>query len=147
MTTATRTQRLTGSRVAALITQALSFLTTVWFVEWMWPGGTQVSRYLVALLAEALLVIFKEQLFRGGEAWLGYIGLAVDAVVNTGGIIPAACRIVVWPPVMAVVMAVSGAETPGAVLPGCNPFDALPLALSLIGGIILSVAPHRLWRN
>lgn len=147
-------------RVVAAIVQAASYITSFWFVQWVWPEGPLVAQIPIALAVEILLVVLKERLFRGDDPALGWIGLAIDAVINTGGLLPRVCRLLTFPPIAALIAAANqasaaqrasegtaqAAQTALVVATACTPFDGLSILVGLIGGILLSVLPHRLWR-
>jgi hypothetical protein len=88
-------------KLMAIIGQIASWFTTLWFVHWVWAGGPLPYLALIAVIAEALLVVLKERLFRGDDPALGWAGLVIDGLINAGGILPKACRIVTFPPIAA----------------------------------------------
>ncbi len=136
--------RVNGYKISAVVAQIISWLTTFWCVEWIMepkPDGYPVV-ILVSVLAEFFLVMMKRCLFNTNhhDDAIGWFGLVIDAVINAGGILPKAGRLLTFPPVAAIlfVFGVNAADK------GANAIGAFILAI--IGGALLSVLPHRLWR-
>lgn len=127
-------------KLVAIVAQIASWFTTLWFVQWIWADGPLPYQALIAVIAEALLAVLKERLFRGDDPALGWVGLLVDGIINAGGILPKACRIATFPPIAAIGAAFGSV---GA----CTVYSPLSVALALLGGALLSVLPHRLWRS
>ena len=136
--------RINGNKVGAGVVQALSWLTTYWCVEWiMQPGPDQLPVTIgISLVAEVLLVLMKRCLFNEDKKddSIGWFGFVADTIINAGGILPRAGRLLTFPPI-AVMLGVFGID---AASEGPNKIGAFILAL--IGGALLSVLPHRLWR-
>jgi hypothetical protein len=134
--------RINGNKIGAVIVQAVSWLTTFWCVEWIMQPAELPIIIGVSLVAELLLVLMKRCLFNDdkGDDTIGWVGFIIDGVINAGGILPRAGRLLTFPPI-ALMLGVFGidaaADTP-------NKIGAFILAL--IGGALLSVLPHRLWR-
>lgn len=153
MTTAAlakKTRTLPLSKIGAVIAQGLSYVTTLWLIEWVWVDGDWGMRVLVALLLEVSFVALKESLFVGhGDDRLGWIGFLVDAIINMGGALPRAGAVITFPP-LAVILSIAGvyerAQSTMATLEGV-PVSWGGFLVALISGIILSVAPHYLWKR
>lgn len=147
MTTHTRAGGITmnSSRWLAVAIQIGSWFATLWLVQWLWPAAELQYQLIAAVIAECIFIAAKEQLFAGGELWIGWLGLVLDGLINMGGIMPATCRFIGFGPLQLVIRAFSDLP-PGAPAPGCSPFDALPVFLALLLGALFSVGPHRLWR-
>lgn len=128
-------------KVIAGVAQIASWFTTLWAVQWIWADGPLAYQVAIALVAEGVLTICKAQLFNGSDPILGWVGLAIDGIINTGGLLPKACRIYTFPPVAAVVAAFGG--NPAT----CTTFAIPSVILALAFGLLLSAMPHRLWRN
>lgn len=139
------------NRIAAVVAGLMSLLTTVWAVEWIWVEGDNLYRWGVAVLFEALLIAFKSSLFNGSakDDSLGWAGFIIDGVINAGGIVSRTGRVLTFPPIAALLTA-TGLMAPlsaqMAVLNGV-PISWGGFILALIGGILLSVAPHFLWKR
>lgn len=139
------------NRIAAVVAGLMSLLTTVWAVEWIWPEGEALHRWVIAGVFEALLIAFKSSLFNGSakDDSLGWAGFIIDGVINAGGIVSRTGRILTFPPIAALLTAVGlmgPASTQMAVLNGVA-ISWGGFILALIGGILLSVAPHFLWER
>jgi len=124
-------------KLVAVIAQIASWFTTLWFVQWIWADGPLPYQALLAVIAEALLVVLKERLFRGDDPALGWAGLLVDGVINAGGILPKACRIVTFPPIAAIGAAFGSV---GA----CTVYSPLSVVLALLGGACSVCTPSAL---
>jgi hypothetical protein len=134
-----RTTRVNWNKAGAVAAQIISWLTTLWAVQWVWPEGAFVWQGAVAVALEALLVVMKVQLFNGGRPEVGWVGLGIDSVINTGGLLPRTGRVITFPPIAALL-----------TFAGLNPNDPMTILvggflLALAGGILLSALPHRLW--
>jgi hypothetical protein len=140
-----RSARVHPGKLGALIAQFVSWLTTYWCVLWIMQPTPEMQpiAVLVSLLAELLLVLMKRCLFntdRNDDA-IGWSGLIIDAIINAGGILPRAGRLLTFPPIAAILafFGVSAAD------PTVNSIGAFVVAA--IAGGLLSVLPHRLWRS
>lgn len=138
------------NKIMAAAAQLLSLLTTLWFVEWVWPTGQWPARLVVALVAEGILFALKSSLFRGddnpGMSWTGFI---IDSILNMGGVLPVTSRMITFPPIAAVLGATQVlplASGTMATMSG-NAVSYGGFILAIIGGILLSVAPHYLWTH
>lgn len=131
--------KVNWSKVGAAGAQFLSWLTTFWAVQWVWPEGQLLWQVVVAAALEALLVVMKTQLFNGGRPEVGWVGLAIDAIINTGGLLPRAGRVLTFPPIAAILSMV------GLNMRDANTITIGGFILALAGGILLSALPHRLW--
>jgi hypothetical protein len=146
-----RASSLNIYKTTAVIAQLLSYLTTLWFVEWVWPDGQPMHRYAVALVIEALLVAMKFTLFDGSgdNDGIGWAGFVIDALTNLGGALPRASAVVTFP-AFAILLQVSGlyagATTTMATIQG-NAITYGGLAVGLVSAILLAVAPHKLWKR
>lgn len=137
-------------KIAAAVAQLLSYLTTLWGVEWVWPDGQPMYRYVVALLIEVSLLAMKKALFDGdGENdAVGWAGFVIDSITNLGGALPRASLVVTFPPFAVVLQAVGlyrGATATMAVVQ--HPISYGGFIIAIIGAILLAVAPHKLWQR
>ena len=128
-------------KAIAGILQVASWFTTFWAVQWIWADGPLAYQIGIALVAESILVICKTQLFNGSDPILGWVGLAIDGIINTGGILPKACLVWTFPPIAALVVAFGGNPT------ACATFGIPSVILALVIGVALSALPHRLWHD
>ena len=145
MATATATRISFLRRLSAIIAQVLSYLTTLGAAahvlrptdETMWAVTAGV-----ALAFEILFMGMKETLFDGDDEnnAIGWLGFGLDAVVNTGGALTFAGRILTFGP-LAFMLGLFGVNVADPV---SNLIGAF--IISLVAGIALSVAPHPLWR-
>lgn len=150
--------------LGAVIGHALSYLTTLWFVQWLWPGAPDLrAQGATAYVLEVLLFALKLALYsktpegRG----VGWAGVSADALINMGGLLPYAAGILTFPPVAAMLallgwaLGLAGVGLDWAGVPFTTlPFGTEPIAVSfsvllvaLGGGMLLSAAPQRLWRT
>lgn len=131
--------RINWSKFGAVGAQFLSWLTTFWAVQWVWPEGQLIWQIGVAVALEGLLVVMKTQLFNGGRPEVGWIGLVIDAIINTGGLLPRAGRVLTFPPIATLLsmLSLNMGDTNTVTIGG--------FLLALAGGILLSALPHRLW--
>ena len=133
-------------KVGAAVAQLFSLATTVAFVVLFTqaadPRGWGATA-VYSILLEALLFAFKEGLFRKHPAlvFFGFIGVAADGIINTGGILQIATGLLTFQPVM-IMLGVAEVDMG-------NPDQVLTATFiaSLILGIVLSLAPHVLWRD
>lgn len=154
-----RASRYTVLHAGAVIAHALSYLTTLWFVQWLAPATDLRTAGAVAYGLEMLLFAFKRALKSRHGRGVGWAGVSADALINMGGLIPYAGRILSFPPV-AVILALIGwiaggvgvslawAGAPFVVLP--YGADTIGVSLSVLlmalgGGILLSAGPAILW--
>lgn len=154
-----RYNRLHG---AAVIAHGLSFATTLWFIQWVWPGGDIRAQGCVAYVLEFFLFGLKSVLLNGevSDDGIGWVGVGADAVINAGGILLRAGDILTFPP-FAVVLALVGMLINGLLglltLPPLPPdwvittIQDVPITLggllfAIASGILLSAAPHRIWQ-
>lgn len=138
-------------RVVAVLASVFSLLTTVWAVEWVWPDGNPLHRWLAAGLVELIFFALKLTLFNGSSAddSLGWIGFILDTITNMGGILPRASAVITFPPFALVFslftvydeLTSQAARVNGAAIT----WGGIPVAL--IGAVILSVAPFYLWKR
>jgi hypothetical protein len=128
-----------GRKIIAVVAQVASWFTTFWAVQWIWADGPLAYQVGLAVVAECALIICKSQLFNGSDPTLGWAGLAVDGIINTGGLLPKACKVLTFPPIAAIGAAFSA----NAV--ACTTFSVESVILALVFGLGLSALPHRLW--
>lgn len=138
-------------KLTAAIAQLLSFLTTLWCVEWIWSDGQPLHRYAAALVIEITLVAMKLTLFNGSgrDDAVGWSGMVIDVILNTGGALPRASLLMTFPPI-AVLLQIIGLYT-GATYPLAT-IQEITIShgggvTALLGGILLAVAPHYLWKR
>lgn len=154
--------RYTTLHMGAVIAHALSYLTTLWFVQWVWADGALSYQGVIAYGLELLLFAFKTALWSDTPEGrgVGWAGVSFDGLINMGGLVPYAPAILTFPPV-AIVLAFVGWALGGVGVSLAwfgAPFVQLPyngapigisasvLLVALGGGILLSAAPQRLWR-
>lgn len=138
-----RVQSISYARVGAAIAAFFSWLTTYWCLAWILsPDSDKAILVIVSVALEILLMCIKGLLFDASRRndMLGWGGFIVDSLINAGGIIPGAGRLLTWPPIAAL-LSIANLDTTSAA---SNTVGALVIAL--VGGALLSVAPHRLWR-
>jgi hypothetical protein len=132
-------------KLGAVITQAISWLTTYWCVLWiMQPkDGEYTAAIVVSIIAEAVLTLMKRCLFNNDRSddGIGWAGLFVDAVINAGGILPRAGRLLTFPPVAAI-LSVIGINAADSTINNIGAF-----IVAIAAGALLSVLPHRLWHS
>lgn len=132
-------------KIGAIITAAVSWLTTYWCVVWVMqpePGSYAIP-VAVSIVVELIFTLMKWCLFnpdRRGDA-IGWCGVAIDTLVNAGGILPRAGRVLTFPPIAAI-LALIGVNASSPTVANVGGF-----ILSLIAGALLSVLPHRLWHS
>lgn len=125
----------------ATLLQVASWFTTLWAVQWLWADGAFSGQVTGALLAEFAFIVMKTQLFSGGSKVVGWAGIALDGLVNMGGILPRAGKLLTFPPIAAV-LGFMGVDAGATATQKIGTF-----LIALIGGILLSVLPHRLWED
>jgi hypothetical protein len=141
----------------SVIAYAMSYVTTLWAVQWVTPGWRLQDQSVAAVLVEYLFFALKTSL-SFGVGGVGWVGVALDSVTNMGGILPAAPRVLSWPPIAIVVALVRsllgklGVPTPNDAVLDTFTVGGAPLvvtygglSVSLAGGILLSAAGHRMW--
>jgi hypothetical protein len=128
-------------KLIAIIAQVASWFTTFWAVQWIWGDGPLVYQVTIAIVAECVLMICKTQLFNGSDPTLGWAGLAIDGIINTGGLLPKACKVLTFPPIAAFGAAFGGTAAT------CTTFAIPSVILALVFGLALSALPHRLWHD
>ncbi len=137
---------INAGKIGAVITSIISWLTTYWCVLWiMQPAADdgQALPFAVSVVAEIVLVLMKRCLFNAdrGDDTIGWAGFVIDAIINAGGILPRAGRLLTFPPIAAMLTA-TGLDISD---PGTNSIGAFIVAI--IAGSLLSVLPHRLWKS
>lgn len=133
-------------KIGALITAVISWLTTYWCVQWIMEPTPETGYTLaigVSIVVEIVLTLMKRCLFNADRSddGIGWAGLIVDAIINAGGILPRAGRLLTFPPIAAI-LTVAGID---ASNPQVNAIGAFIVAVA--AGALLSVLPHRLWRS
>lgn len=132
-------------KIGALITAAISWLTTYWCVVWIIQpeAGSYTIPIIVSIIAEIILTLMKRCLFNTDRSddGIGWAGIIVDTIINAGGILPRAGRLLTFPPIAAI-LAVVGINASNTSVQNIGGF-----ILALIGGALLSVLPHRLWHS
>lgn len=130
--------RMNGRKVAGWIAAVFSYITTLWCVQAL--GGEGFMAYGIAFGLELFLFMAKGLVFnsRRQDDALGWIAIAVDTLLNAGGM---------WNYILRV------DETPAYKMIAVA-FDMQPqiakvwaLVLSLVLGYLLSYGPHRLLRD
>lgn len=130
---------INGHKVAAVLAQAGSFATTYACVIAL--GLTGYTGFFVAVGVEFLLAAGKALVFNSRKHRadaLGWIAIWIDTGLNAGGIWPFVQNLDKTPSWVMLVQAM-GLDGELRKLP------ALIVALAL--GYLLSVAPHRFWRE
>ena len=135
-----------AGKIGAVLTSIISWLTTYWCVLWIMQPTADAGKALpfaVSIVAEIVLVLMKRCLFNGDrrDDTIGWAGFVIDAVINAGGILPRAGRLLTFPPIAAMLSAV-GLDIAD---PRTNSIGAF--AVAIIAGSLLSVLPHRLWKS
>lgn len=138
--------KFSPGKVGAVITQAISWLTTYWCVLWiMQPqeGASLTAPIIVSIVAEIVLTLMKRCLFNTDRSddGIGWAGLVVDAIINAGGILPRAGRLLTFPPIAAM-LGVVGIDAAEKAINNAGAF-----IIALAAGALLSVLPHRLWHS
>jgi len=136
---------LNYNKLGAIVAQIFSYLTTLWAVEWIAEPQTDQERAIVVVIAlaiELLFILMKRLLFdkNSRNDGIGWAGLILDSITNMGGIIQKAGRLLTFPPIAAVLLMfgldakIDKVQSIGSII------------IALICGILLSIAPIRLWR-
>jgi hypothetical protein len=133
-------------KVGALIAAVISWVTTYWCVLWIMQPGAGESMTIplaVSIVAELILTLMKRCLFNADRSddGIGWAGLVVDAIINAGGILPRAGRLLTFPPV-ATILSVFGVSAADATVNNVGAF-----IIAIVAGALLSVLPHRLWHS
>jgi hypothetical protein len=144
LTATTAAARNSGlRRLAAFIAQGMSYATTLSAVAYVMRP--QVERdwgiaIAIALAVEILFAMMKETLFGNIGHPAGWVGLLLDGLTNTGGILPWAGRLLTFGPIALIlgVFRVDVSDPTTRMIGGA--------ILSIIFGFILSIVPHWLWR-
>lgn len=134
----------TPGKIGALIAVGISWVTTYWCILWIMeptPETGYATAIGVSIVAEIILTLMKRCLFNKDKSddGIGWAGLIVDAVINAGGILPRAGKLLTFPPIAAILTVVGV----NASDPKVNSIGAFIVAISI--GALLSVLPHRLW--
>lgn len=143
--------RYSTIHAGAIIAHGLSYVTTLWFVQWVAPDLALTAQGIAAYFTELLLFAMKSALWNStvDDDGVGWAGVIIDAVLNAGGILPRADTFLTFPP-LAAALSVAGVRVadlaPVATLPDGTGVSAAGLIAALLGGILLSAAPHRMWR-
>ena len=143
MTTTTAAHVPGLRRLAAFIAQAMSYATTVSAAMFIIHPKSELDwafTLLIALAFEIMFAMMKETLFSNLAHPAGWIGFFADALVNAGGAMPWAPRLLTFGPI-ALILGVFGVDV-------SDPTTGLVggAVLSLIFGGVLSIVPHWLWR-
>jgi hypothetical protein len=133
-------------KIGALLTACISWVTTYWCVLWIMeptPETGYTTAIAVSIVAEIILTMMKRCLFNDDRSddSIGWAGLIVDAVINAGGILPRAGKLLTFPPIAAILTVVGVNATD----PKVNSIGAFIVAIA--AGALLSVLPHRLWKS
>jgi hypothetical protein len=132
-------------KIGAVLTAIVSWVTTYWCVVWiMQPtAGEYAAPIGVAVVAELVLTLMKRCLFNDDRSddGIGWAGIIVDTIINAGGILPRAGRLLTFPPIAAI-LALIGVNTASPTVQSVGGF-----IISVIAGALLSVLPHRLWHS
>lgn len=132
-------------RALAFILGFGSYLTTLWFVEFVWPEGRPPDTYILALILEIVLLSLKRQVidssFRRGDV-AGWTAIVLDTLINAAGLLPRAERLILFPPIDLLTSLVGlNLDTPLST----SPYTVGGVAMSLLLGFVLSYLPIRLW--
>ena len=133
-----------GSKIGAVLTSIISWITTYWCVLWIMQPADDASKAIpivVSIVAEVVLILMKRCLFTAGDHGIGWAGFTIDAIINAGGILPRAGRLLTFPPIAAM-LAVIGVNAADSTANNIGAF-----IIALLAGALLSVLPHRLWRS
>lgn len=133
-------------KIGAIIASIVSWITTYWCVLWIMEPAPEAGYGMaigVSIVAEIILTLMKRCLFNKDKSddGIGWAGLIVDAIINAGGILPRAGKLLTFPPIAAI-LTVVGFDTanPKAISIGA-------FVVALLAGALLSVLPHRLWKS
>lgn len=137
---------ISAGKIGAVITSIISWVTTYWCVLWIMQPAPDTSRAVplaVSVVAELVLVLMKRCLFNADRSddGIGWAGFVIDAIINAGGILPRAGRLLTFPPIAAILVAV-GVNTADEAVNNIGAF-----IVAIIAGALLSVLPHRLWKS
>jgi hypothetical protein len=137
---------LSPGKIGALIVGGVSWVTTYWCVLWIMeptPETGYATAIGVSVVAEIVLTLMKRCLFNADRSddGIGWAGLLIDAVINAGGILPRAGKLLTFPPIAAMLLAVGVNAADERI----NSIGAFIVAI--IAGALLSVLPHRLWKS
>jgi hypothetical protein len=130
-------------RLGAIITQVLSYMTTLSAAAYLMRPTTEIGWALTAgaaLAFEIVFIVLKEGVFQNAGDLIGWTGFLIDGLVNAGGILPWAPRLLTFGPVALILglLRIDVSDPTTALIGGA--------AISLVLGGALSYAPHRLWR-
>lgn len=133
-------------KIGALIAAGISWVTTYWCVLWVMEPKPEDGYALVigiSIVVEIILTLMKRCLFNKDRSddGIGWAGLIVDAIINAGGILPRAGKLLTFPPIAAI-LTVVGVNAADPKINGVGAF-----ILAIIAGALLSVLPHRLWKS
>lgn len=133
-------------KIGAIIAGIISWITTYWCVIWIMEPTPETGYTMaigVSVVAEIILTLMKRCLFNKDKSddGIGWAGLVVDAIINAGGILPRAGKLLTFPPIAAILTVVGV----NAGDPKVNSIGAFIVAI--LAGALLSVLPHRLWKS
>lgn len=126
------------NRVAAGIMWLIGLAATWLLFAAFLPDAPIVVSGSAALIAQGLLTWFERPIWQGRPNMLGLAGIAIDTLLNAGGVFPYIRRIGETPP-GAMLLDVFGGDT--SIRPG------VALILSLVLGFLIAAAPEELWRR
>ncbi len=133
-------------KIGAIIAGIISWITTYWCVIWIMEPTPETGYTMaigVAIIAEIILTLMKRCLFNKDRSddGIGWAGLIVDAVINAGGILPRAAKLLTFPPIAAI-LTVVGVNASSPSVQNIGGF-----IIAIAAGALLSVLPHRLWKS
>lgn len=131
--------------IGTLIAHVFSYVATLAFAAYLFKptdGPSWAGTAAAALAGEAFGYSLKELLWKNGLADpLGWVGVFFDGIINTGGILPYAPRVLTFGPI-SLSLGFIGVNV-------ADPFTAVAASglISVVLGGLLSIAPHWLWHN
>jgi len=128
--------RMDGRRIAGLIAQAGSFATTWAFIAAL--DMPPLIGFGVALGIEIVLYYGKKLAFEQGADSIGWVAVALDTLLNAGGLWPITKRFSATPTWIMLAEALGLQAQMSSVA---------ALIIALVLGFILSALPHRLLRK
>ncbi len=128
-------------KIGAALAQAGSLLTTYAFFRAVMAGSDLILVILISACVEFVLFLGKKLLFsarqRQNGKQIAIPSIALDTLLNAGGLWPYVKNIAASPPAIMLAEALALHDTIGAIP---------ALIISLVAGYLLAVAPHTLWK-
>lgn len=128
--------RMDGRRVAGMIAQAGSFATTWAFIAAL--AMPPLIGFGIALGIEIVLYYGKKLAFEQGADSIGWVAVALDTLLNAGGLWPITKRFSATPTWIMLAEALGLEQQMSSIA---------ALIIALVLGFILSALPHRLLKK